>query len=92
MTAYVKLSCDEVRKMIPYMLICETTSSAIWGTGRRRRMMRETFTAYERERIHVLRAQAHKWALTTGVPQEGVMMAIETFDLWRKLGDFCASL
>ena len=92
MKLYVELSYDEIQKELPYLLIAETTSRAIWDTGKRKRLMKQTFTDQEREGIRRIRQQAHLWALCTGVPKDGVKMTVNTYQLWGKLGVFCASL
>ena len=92
MRAYIEFSHDEVQKEIPYMIIAETTSRAIWDTGKRKRMMSQVFTETEREHISKIKAQAHQWALVKGVPLEGVKMTISTYKLWHKLAEFCVSI
>ena len=85
------LTADEVREQIPYALICETMCGVRWDTGRRRRAWVATFTEEERKACSRLRNQAHRWHLTTGVPDE-VTMSTSTYKLWGKLGEFCASI
>lgn len=85
------LSHDEVHRDIPYSLVCETHNSAQWNTGRRRRAWEKTFSESERKAASRLFRQADTWALHRGVP-DTVRMSVETFDLWQKLGKFCAQL
>lgn len=85
------LSSEEVQRTIPYALICETMYGATWETGTRRRRWAAEFTESERNACYKLRAQAHRWYLSTGIPDE-VTMALSTMNLWQKLGAFCASL
>lgn len=85
------LTQDEVKQGIAYPLICETMSSAVWNTGRRRRRWAAEFTESERRACSKLKAQAHSWYLVKGVPDE-VTMAASTLALWKKLEAFCASL
>ena len=92
MKLYIHLSHDEIQREIPYMIVAETTSRSIWNTGRRRRMMKVVFSPSEVEKIHKMSAQAKRWALTTGVPQDGVKMSLNTYNLWEKLGNFCGGL
>lgn len=49
--------------------------------------------ATEQERTAATRLfnQSHRWLLTTGVP-DTVRMTVQTFALWMKLGEFCASI
>lgn len=92
MEVWIHLTHDEVHRKIPYQLIAETTGGARWDTGKRRRMFAQAFTETERRRISELRKKATTWALVKGVPLKGVNMAKETYRLWQRLGDFCASL
>lgn len=84
-------TADEIRKHIAYPLICETMCGAIWETGRRKRRWLAEFTESERKACSKLKAQAYKWHLRTGVPDE-VTMSHDTLKLWYKLEAFCASL
>lgn len=92
MKMYIELSHDEIQKEIPYYIIAEITSRAIWNTGRRKRLFASLFTEAERDMVSKIKAQAHSWALVKGVPLEGVKMTISTYRLWHKLADFCATL
>lgn len=85
------LSREEVRREIPYALICETREGSIWNTGRRRRIWKDMFTKSEKEAATRLFRTAHLWHLTTGVPEE-VTMTMSTIRLWHKLGKFCAAI
>ena len=87
----IVLSRDEVMQSINYPLICTTMSSAVWETGRRRRLWAEAFTESERRACYELRNKAHSWYLKKGVPDE-VTMALSTLGLWQRLAAFCASL
>ena len=92
MKMYIELSHEEIQKEIPYCIIAETTSRAIWNTGRRKRLWSQMFTERERETCAKIRRQAYNWALVKGVPDEGVKMTIGTYQLWHKFADFCATL
>lgn len=85
------LSREEVQQDIAYPLICETMCGAAWQTGRRRKRWAAEFTESERDACSKLKTLAYKWYLTTGVPDE-VTMSMKTFDLWKKLEAFCASI
>ena len=85
------LNRDEVNEQIPYAMICETRFGRYWDTSRRRRMWVEQFTESERKQAHCLFNQARLWYLVKGVPDE-VVMAGKTYELWQKLGAFCASI
>lgn len=91
MTMMLVLSREDVHKDIPYGVICETRESSRWDTGRRRRLWKELFTEKEREAATRLFGLAHRWYLTSGVPDE-VKMTLSTLTLWTKLGAFCASI
>lgn len=84
-------TADEIRREIAYPLICEVMYGATWDTGTRRRRWAAEFTEAERKACSRLRNQAHRWYLTTGVPDE-VTMSHDTLKLWYKLEAFCASL
>ena len=85
------LSRDEVNSQIPYAIICMTRYGSHWDTGKRRRRWTEEFSESERDAAYRLFSLAHKWLLTTGVPDQ-VRMHHSTYALWLKLGDFCASI
>lgn len=87
----VAFTREEVERELPYKLICETMCGARWDTGTRRRRWTAEFTEAERRACAKIKSQAHKWYLTTGIPDE-VQMTLGTFELWNRLGNFCASL
>ena len=87
----ITLTREEVQETIAYPLICETMCSAVWDTMKRRRRWAAEFTEAERKACSKLKAQAHKWHLSTGVPDE-LTISPDTLDLWQKLAAFCASL
>ena len=88
---YLVLTSEEVNARIPYALVCMTRFGAHWETSRRRRRWLEEFTEQERTAATRLFNQSHRWLLTTGVP-DTVRMTVQTFALWMKLGEFCASI
>ncbi len=92
MRLFIEFSHDEIQNEIPYQIIAETTSRSIWDTGRRKRMFSQLFSKRERDACSKIRQQAHMWALVKGVPNEGVKMTMDTYKLWHKLAEFCASL
>lgn len=92
MKMFIEFSHDDIQKEIPYMIIAETTSRSIWDTGRRKRLMSQIFSKYERRRLSEISRQAHIWALGKGVPMKGVKMSISTYKLWHKFAEFCVSL
>ena len=51
MKAYtmIELSNEEIQRNLPYAVIGETASRAIWETGKRKRLYAERFTESERE-------------------------------------------
>lgn len=85
------LTSQEVHESIPYSLICMTRYGAHWDTMRRKRRWKMEFTEAERGSAQKLFSRSHDWLLGRGVPDE-VRMTIVTFELWQKLGDFCASI
>ena len=87
----IALTHDQIIKEIPYAVICEAHESARWRTGRRRRLYDETFTVSEQAACVRLFSKAADWALVKGAP-EVVRMNKSTYDLWQKLGEFCASI
>ena len=82
---------DEVNKGIPYAMICETRFGRSWDTGKRKRLWLNSFSESEREKCSKLFSQARTWHLVSGVP-DTVQMSVKTYELWQKLGAFCASL
>lgn len=91
MKLYISFNADEIRKEIPYSVVAETMSRAVWNTGKRRRLMKEQFTEAEIEACYRLHKQAYDWYLKKGVPEE-VKMTLSTYHLWHKLANFCATL
>ena len=87
----LKFSRDEIQKEIPYMVICEAHEGARWNTGRRKRLWNEWFTEQEKEASTRIFRLARSWALVKGAPKT-LTLTPATLALWRKLGDFCASL
>ena len=87
----IELSADEVRKLIPYSLICETRYGAAWSSGRRKRAWQSSFTADEKSSATRLFSQSYKWTCGKGVPDK-VKMTAGTLALWQKLGEFCATM
>lgn len=88
---FITMSNYEVHAIIPYALVCMTRYGAHWDTGRRRRLWDQSFSDAEKKAATRLFNLSHRWTLTTGVP-ETVKMSVNTFLLWKKLGDFCASI
>ena len=87
MKMMVKLEESDIKRL-PYALIAETASRAIWSTGKRKRLWAETFTSAERDACNSIIRQAKKWAFVTGAPEE-VVMSTKTMLLWNRLADFC---
>lgn len=90
-TLMIVMSHDEVENLVPYALICMTRYGAAWDTMHRRRRWKEEFTEQEREAASEVFRKSRVWTLSKGVPNE-VTMSIKTFNLWQKLGEFCASI
>lgn len=90
-TIMIQLTRDEIQDLLPYRLICETMSSSVWDTIRRRRRWAEEFTEAERNACARIKRLAYHWYLVSGVPDE-VTMSRSTMVLWGKLAAFCASL
>lgn len=91
MKHYIALNRDEIQEKIPYALVSETMSDARWGTGKRKRLMKQWFTEAEIEAIYRLHKQAHSWHCVKGVPDE-VTMSVKTYYLWQKLASFCCEI
>ncbi len=91
MRALLVFDRDEIEKVIPYKMICETRYGAFWETSRRRRLWTQLFTESERKAASKLFKQAHRWHLVRGLPNEH-RMSPSTYRLWCKLAEFCASL
>lgn len=91
MRVYLGFSGDEIRNEIPYEIIGETASRSIWDTGKRKRRWASEFSEREREICYRLISQAKSWYLRTGCPEE-VKMTQETYYMWFRLANFCASL
>jgi hypothetical protein len=91
MTFYIALNHDEIQERIPYAIVAETMSSAVWGTGKRKRLMKQWFAEAEIDAIYRLHKQAYSWYCVKGVPEE-VKMSVNTYNLWQKLANFCCEL
>lgn len=88
---FLVLTSEEVNAHIPYAMVCMTRFGAEWNTMRRKRRWKAEFTEQEREAATKLFNLSYRWLLTTGVP-DTVRMTVQTFALWMKLGEFCASI
>lgn len=88
---YLEFTREEMRRRIPYAMVCEGQNGSRWNTTRRRRRWMAEFSKRERSAAGGLFRQAHNWMLGCGVPKT-VRMTFDTYRLWLKLGNFCASL
>lgn len=91
MKLYISLNHDEIQERIPYPIVAETMSRAVWNTGKRKRLMKQYFTESEIEAIYRLHKQAYSWYLVKGVSDE-VKMTLHTYELWQRLANFCCML
>lgn len=85
----ITFSHDEVNEKIPYALICDVRYGHTWNNGKIQREFEQKFTAEEREEAEKIFRLAHKWHITSGVPNQ-VVMPVKTFMLWLRLAEFCA--
>ena len=85
------LTRKQVERDIPFKMVCEARNGSRWDTFTRKRRWAAEFTSAEMTAATTLFRQAQNWTLGKGVPAS-VRMTETTFDLWKKLGDFCASL
>lgn len=85
------LTREQVERDIPYKMVCEARNSSRWDAFTRKRRWAAEFTSAETTAATTLFRQAQNWTLGKGVPAS-VRMTETMFDLWKKLGDFCASL
>lgn len=90
MDVVMRLNREEVKQLLPYLLIAETTSRSVWNTGRRIRKMEMEFTSRERKEIADIIQMSRRWA-GHGAPQE-VIMESSMIILWKRLGNFCYEL
>lgn len=88
---FLFLNSEEIRKMIPYGLICETMGGSRWNTGKRRRAWAEEFTEDERQKCSYFYKKSCDWYLRYGAPDE-IRMLPETLLLWQRLANFCYSI
>ena len=93
MKAYtmIEFDRDEIQRRLPYEIIGETASRAVWETGKRKRLFAERFAENERDMCNCIIRDAKKWLIKTGCP-ESVKMRATTFDLWLRLGEFCLEI
>lgn len=85
------LTHDRIIQEIPFALICETHEGSRWNTGKRKCLWNETFTKSEQDACVRLFRKAADWSLVHGAPEK-IVMQRSTYDLWMKLGAFCAEL
>lgn len=90
-TYILTMSRDEVQRLIPYAMICETMGGAKWNTGTRRRKWANEFTEQERRKARELYNISRQWYLIKGIPDE-VKMSATTLTFWNRLAEFCACL
>lgn len=88
---YLVLDREEIQNQIPYAVVCETMGSVRWGTGKRKRLMKQWFTETEIDAIYRMHKQARTWHLIKGVPDE-LRITPHVLALWHKLADFCCQL
>lgn len=88
---YMALTREQINRNIPYQLVCETCGGSRWDTGTRKRRWEAEFSPAERRAADRLIRQAQTWTLKRGA-LASVKMPGAVYDLWQKLGDFCASL
>ena len=91
MEFYIALNREEIQERIPYAIVAETMSSAVWNTMRRKHLAKEFFTEAEIKSCYRLHQQAREWYIYKGVPDE-VKMTFKTYCLWQKLVNFCCEL
>lgn len=91
MRILLHLTRDDIQQKIPYPVVCEARYGARWNTGTVRRRWTSEFTQLERSQAYRLFAQARLWHLIRGVPNE-IKMTSDTYSLWQKLGNFCATI
>ncbi len=82
---------EEVDTNIAYSLICFSRYGSAWDTGRRRRAWQLDFTEDEKKAAGRLFRQSFEWTCGRGLSGT-IRMTMNTFNLWRKLGEFCASV
>lgn len=90
MDVVMRLNGEEIKQLLPYLIIAETTSRSVWNTGRRERKMSMEFTPMEHNDIATIIQTARRWA-GHGAPQE-VIMESRMIILWKRLGKFCYEL
>lgn len=93
MKAYtmIQFDHDEIQQHLPYALIGETASRAIWNTRRRKTLYAERFTEKERDLCNEIIRKAKKWLLVSGAPESEKMRAT-TYAMWLRLAEFCLCL
>lgn len=88
---FLHLTHDDINKELPYGAICEGRCSVRWDTMHRKRRWREEFTEQERAASEEIFRKAKLWHLVKGAPKS-ISMTPATYQLWQKLGAFCASI
>ena len=92
MKTLIVLEGVEVRLHLRYDLICETTQSSYYRTGRVKRKLRSAFNSDERDIINKsIIPKAKRWCLITGAPNE-VTLTTREFNLWKQFEKFCVGV
>ena len=86
----LELTREQVEQDIPYKAVHEAKNSPSWDTTSRLTRWNNEFSDTEATEATALFKQADKWT-QDGIPAT-VRMSETAFDLWLKLGAFCASL
>ncbi len=92
MIVMLQFGRDEIKRELPYAIIAETASRSVWSAGRRKRLWANTFNGNERKKCNRIIAQAKDWSFRKGVPMNGVTMSVDTYRMWIRLAEFCASI
>ena len=88
-TTNVVLDIDELNDKLHYRLICETTHSSLWNTGKIKRAFNSEFTEEEKVVVEQIRKKSHRWYLHSLPKELTVTMSSDEFKIWKKLKNFC---
>lgn len=88
---YIVMNRTEIEANIPYKIVAEVIGGAKWNTGRRKRLMNESFTLTERNAIYKIYSQARSWYLVKGLPDE-LRITPHILRLWHRLANFCCEI
>ena len=79
----IRFNMDSIK---PFYVIVETYSHKNYGHGKRAYL--KEFTRPERKLISAYHAKIYSWYMRTGIPRDGVVMSMNTYNLLQRAANF----